>query len=232
MRFSQATKTARTVSSKRFAEPKHGMWRAHAIIRRMTLELPVLGGRTLRLEPLHVDHAAGLARDTTPDEFQYAYLRPAAMTLQAFETYIEQRQHHVAGWHTYTMVLQENDQPVGMSAYMDVRLSNRGLEIGGTWISKPYQGTHVNPVAKYLMLQHAFETLGMLRVQLKCDARNEQSQRALAKLGAVREGVLRKHMVLPDGYVRDSVMFSITDDEWPGVKQGLEARLGTSHDHA
>jgi len=191
----------------------------------MELELPVLEGHALRLEPLHTGHAAGLARVTTPNEFEYAYLRPAEMTPQAFETYIEQRQRHVAGWHTYTMVLQANDQPVGLSAYMDVRLAHRGLEIGGTWIAKSYQGTHVNPEAKYLMLQHAFETLGMLRVQLKCDARNTQSQRALTKLGAVREGVLRKHMVLPDGYVRDSVMFSITDDEWPRVKRGLEARL-------
>jgi ribosomal-protein-alanine N-acetyltransferase len=191
----------------------------------MELELPVLGGRALRLEPLHIDHAVGLARVTTPDEFQYAYLRPAEMTPQAFEAYIEQRQRHVAGWHTYTMVLQENDQPVGLSAYLDVRLAHRGLEIGGTWIAKPYQGTYVNPEAKYLMLEQAFKTLGMLRVQLKCDARNQRSQRALAKLGAVREGVLRKHMVLPDGYVRDSVMFSITDDEWPQVKQQLEARL-------
>ncbi len=198
----------------------------------MELELPVLRGRALRLEPLDVHHAVGLARVTTPDEFQYAYLRPADMTPQAFASYIEQRQHHVAGWHTYTMVLQEHDQPVGMSAYLDVRLANRGLEIGGTWISKPYQGTHVNPEAKYLMLQYAFETLGMLRVQLKCDARNIQSQRAIAKLGAVREGVLRKHMVLPDGYVRDSVMFSITDDEWPQVKQQLEARLSASFEHS
>jgi RimJ/RimL family protein N-acetyltransferase len=191
----------------------------------MELELPVLQGPTLRLEPLHVDHADGLARVATPDEFEYAYLRPAEITPQAFEMYIEQRQRHTAGWHTYTMVLQASDQPVGLSAYLDIRLAHRGLEIGGTWIAKPYQGTYVNPQAKYLMLQHAFETLGMLRVQLKCDARNEQSQRALAKLGATREGVLRKHMVLPDGYVRDSVMFSITDDEWPQVKQQLEARL-------
>lgn len=198
----------------------------------MELELPVLQGRTLRLEPLHIDHAAGLARVATPDEFKYAYLRPAEITPQAFKTYIEQRQRHVAGWHTYTMVLSKNNQPVGLSAYLDVRLAQRGLEIGGTWIAKPYQGTHVNPEAKYLMLQHAFETLSMLRVQLKCDARNEQSQRALAKLGAVREGVLRKHMVLPDGHVRDSVMFSITDDEWPRVKHGLEARLASSHEYS
>lgn len=208
------------------------MRRARAIIRRMTLELPVIRGRALRLEPLHIDHAAGLARVATLDEFKYAYLRPAAITPQAFETYIEQRQRHVADWHTYTMVLQQNDQPVGLSAYLDVRLAHRGLEIGGTWIAKPYQGTHVNPEAKYLMLQHAFETLGMLRVQLKCDARNRQSQRALAKLGATREGVLRKHMVLPDGYVRDSVLFNITDDEWPQVKQQLEARLGMAPAHS
>lgn len=188
------------------------------------MELPVLQGRTLRLEPLHVNHAAGLARVATPDEFKYASIGPAEMTPQAFAMYIQRRLHY-SDWRTFTMVLQDTDQPVGLSAYLDIRLAHRGLEVGGTWIAKPYQGTHVNPEAKYLMLRHAFETLGLLRVQLKCDARNEQSQRALAKLGATREGVLRKHVVLPDGYVRDSVMFSITNDEWPRVKQQLEARL-------
>jgi ribosomal-protein-alanine N-acetyltransferase len=84
----------------------------------------------------------------------------------------------------------------------------------------------VNPENKYLLLRHAFETLGAIRVQLKTDGRNLHSQRAIAKLGAKLEGTMRRHIIMPDGYFRDTVMYSIIDDEWPGVKAGLEERLG------
>lgn len=91
---------------------------------------------------------------------------------------------------------------------------------------RSFQGTSVNPECKYLMLRHAFEDWGAMRVQLKTDRRNLQSQRAIEKLGAVREGVLRKHMLLPDGYERDTVMYSIIDDEWPAIRDRLIERLG------
>jgi len=109
---------------------------------------------------------------------------------------------------------------------MDIRPEHHGLEIGATWIGKAYQGTSVNPENKYMLLRQAFERLGAIRVQLKTDGRNLQSQAAIAKLGAKHEGVLRKHVLLPDGYERDTVMYSITDDEWPAVKAALEERLG------
>ena len=124
------------------------------------------------------------------------------------------------------MVLRDTGQAVGVSSYTDVRPEHRGLEIGGTWIGRTYQRTAVNPECKYLMLRHAFENLGAVRVQLKTDSRNTQSQRAIEKLGAQKEGVLRKHIILPDGYVRDTVMYSITVEEWPEVRVGLEDRLG------
>jgi RimJ/RimL family protein N-acetyltransferase len=89
-----------------------------------------------------------------------------------------------------------------------------------------YQGTAVNPECKYLLLRHAFETLGCIRVQFKTDARNLRSQRAIEALGAVREGILRNHMITADGHVRDSVFYSILDREWPQVKLKLEDRLG------
>jgi RimJ/RimL family protein N-acetyltransferase len=199
-------------------------------IMNMQLFLQPLEGHTIRLEPLRPDHAGGLWRVATPAVFTYASIHPADATLPAFRSYIERRLRF-ADWRTYTMVLHRNDQPVGLSAYLDLRLGNRGLEIGGTWIAEPYQGTQVNPEAKYLMLRYAFETLGMLRVQLKCDARNLQSQRALEKLGAKREGVLRKHVILPDGYVRDTVMYSIIDDDWPRVEADLRARLRYTAPH-
>ena len=87
-------------------------------------------------------------------------------------------------------------------------------------------GTPFNPECKYLLLRHAFREQQALRVQLKTDHRNKQSQRAIEKLGAVREGVLRKHMIMPDGHVRDTVMYSVTDNEWPAIESRLEARLG------
>jgi RimJ/RimL family protein N-acetyltransferase len=108
---------------------------------------------------------------------------------------------------------------------MDIRPKHMGLEIGTTWIGRAHQGTKVNPESKLLLLAHAFERLGCERVQLKTDGRNLQSQHAIEKLGAVKEGVLRKHMIMPDGFVRDTVMYSIVAAEWPDVKRGLEARL-------
>jgi RimJ/RimL family protein N-acetyltransferase len=126
----------------------------------------------------------------------------------------------------FAMVLRESGQPVGITSYLEIRPAHRGLEIGNTWIARPWQGTQVNPENKYLLLRHAFESLDALRVQLKTDGRNLRSQRAIEKLGALKEGVLRKHMILQDGYVRDTVMYSIIAEEWPRVREGLEARLG------
>jgi RimJ/RimL family protein N-acetyltransferase len=112
---------------------------------------------------------------------------------------------------------------------MNISRYDRGLEIGSTWLGKPWQRTGINTEAKYLLLRHAFEDLGAVRVQLKTDGRNTQSQRAIERLGAVREGVLRKYQRVWDGFVRDSVMFSITDDEWPAVKGRLEGLLAARH---
>jgi RimJ/RimL family protein N-acetyltransferase len=100
------------------------------------------------------------------------------------------------------------------------------LEIGGTWYGVAYQRSAVNTECKYLLLRHAFEVLGCLRVQLKTDLRNERSQRAIERIGAVREGVLRNHMILPDGHVRSSVYYSLLNLEWPAVKAKLEEKLG------
>src|SRR5262249_42711802 len=102
---------------------------------------------------------------------------------------------------------------------------DRGLEIGGTWIGKPWQRTAINTEAKYLLLRHAFEDLGAVRVQLKTDGRNLQSQAAIGRLGARFEGGLRKHMLVRDGFIRDTVMYSIIDWEWPARKTELEAKM-------
>src|SRR5207237_2781887 len=117
---------------------------------------------------------------------------------------------------------------VGGTSYLNISRPDLGLEIGSTWLGKPWQRTGINTESKYLLLRHAFEDLGAVRVQLKTDARNHQSQAAIERLGAVREGLLRKHMLVRDGYIRDTIMYSITDEEWPAVKTRLETGMARS----
>ena len=109
-----------------------------------------------------------------------------------------------------------------MTRYMNISPADRNLEIGGTWYAPNCQRTGVNTESKYLLLGHAFEVLGCLRVQFRTDVRNLRSQKAIERLGAVREGVLRDHMVLPDGTVRSSIIYSILRGEWQAVKRHLE----------
>ncbi len=113
----------------------------------------------------------------------------------------------------------------GATRYLNIMPKDRGLEIGGTWYGTDFQRTPVNTECKYLLLTHAFETLKCIRVQLKTDKRNERSQKAIERLGAKKEGILRNHMILPDGRYRDSVFYGILDTEWADVKKNLEARL-------
>jgi N-acetyltransferase len=114
---------------------------------------------------------------------------------------------------------------IGSTRFFNIDAANLKAEIGYTWLVASAQRTGINREAKYLMLRHAFETWRLRRVEFKAHARNEQSRAALLRLGAAEEGTLRKHMVMPDGSARDSVYFSIIDDEWPDVKARLEARL-------
>jgi RimJ/RimL family protein N-acetyltransferase len=108
---------------------------------------------------------------------------------------------------------------------LNISRRDRGLEIGSTWLGKPWQRTRINTEAKYLLLRHAFEVLGAVRVQLKTDSRNVASQRAIERLGAIREGILRKHMLSQQGFMRDSVLYSIIDDDWPTIKGRLEMMM-------
>ena len=112
----------------------------------------------------------------------------------------------------------------GNTRYLEMRPEHRRLEIGGTWLGQQFMRSGANRAFKLLQLTHAFEAMGMRRVEFKTDLINVRSQTAIAALGAVREGVLRQHMVRPDGSARDSVMFSITDKEWPEVKARLAER--------
>jgi RimJ/RimL family protein N-acetyltransferase len=127
----------------------------------------------------------------------------------------------------FTVVYQVTGNLIGCTRYLNIDPPNRSLEIGGTWYGLEYQGTLVNTECKYLLLRHAFETLGCVRVWFKTDQRNKRSQHALEKLGVVKEGVLRNHMILLDGYIRNSVVYSLLPEEWPEVKQKLESRMNS-----
>jgi RimJ/RimL family protein N-acetyltransferase len=191
----------------------------------MQVEPVVIEGRTVRVEPLTWAHSEGLWRVAEPAIFRVTPGPMGEWNRENWNIFIEKTMA-MEGRIPFAIVLKESGQPVGSTSYFDIRPEHRGLEIGYTWYAVPYQGTHINPENKYLLLRHAFETLGAVRVQLKTDKRNLRSQAAIAKLGAKLEGTLRKHSIMEDGYIRDTVMFSITDEEWSEVKAGLEARLG------
>jgi N-acetyltransferase len=185
----------------------------------------VLEGRFVRLEPAERRHAESLAVHAHPDLFHHFLATiPQAQTEEALASYIEELRG-LPNTLTFAVVLRSTGGAVGCSSYMDIRPEHLGLEIGMTWYGKEHQGTRVNPESKLLMMEHAFERLGCERVQLKTDGRNLQSQRAIEKLGAVKEGVLRRHGQMPDGHMRDTVMYSILPGEWPDVRRRLEERL-------
>src|SRR6266513_716872 len=126
----------------------------------------------------------------------------------------------------FVIVDQQTGRIVGSTRFLEITPAHRGIEIGWTWLARETWRTPINTECKYLLLKHCFETLGAIRVQLKTDARNIRSQQAIERIGGVREGVLRHHRIMPDGYLRDSVYYSILLEEWPAVKARLEAFLG------
>ncbi len=191
----------------------------------MDIQPVTLAGRKIRLEPLSEDHVPDLALVGLNENIWRFMLygqihTQAEMRLWVLE--ILERQARGTDM-AFAVVFQADGKAIGATRYLDIRPEHRGLEIGGTWYGVAYQRTAVNTEAKYLLLQHAFETLGCVRVQFKTDLRNARSQRALSRIGAVQEGILRNHIITPEGHIRDSVYFSIIDREWPAVKVRLEA---------
>lgn len=187
-----------------------------------------LEGTVVRLEPLAEAHVPDLAAvGLDPDIWRFMLYGniDTADKLRGFVLEMLARQAR-GGDLPFAVVLRETGQAIGCTRYMEIQRAHRGLEIGGTWYGAQHRGTAVNTECKYLLLRHAFEVYACIRVQLKTDANNERSQRAIERLGAVREGVLRNHMIRPDGTVRDSVYYSILDREWPAIKARLEERLG------
>ena len=192
----------------------------------MNVQPVTLEGRHVRLEPLaQTHHEALCAIGLDPEIWElipYRVATPADMA-----AYIQTALDDQAGGTAlpFVTVHAPSGQVVGSTRYMNIDVANRRLEIGATWIAGPWRRTAVNTEAKYLMLRHAFETLGCIRVELKTDALNQRSRNAIRRIGAIEEGTLRQHMITWSGRLRDSVYFSILDSEWPRVKQDLEQKL-------
>ena len=193
----------------------------------ISVEYQILSGRHVRLEPIAESHVEGLFSIGQQEE-DWAYLPIAGFTQVAdCEKWVQQALALAASELHYTFVLVDpvSGQVMGSSRYLNVRPRDHGLEIGYTWLGREYQRTAVNTEAKYLLLKNAFDAIGAHRVELKTDLRNLRSQRAIERLGAQKEGVLRRHMITQGGFVRDSAYYSITDLDWPRVRASLESRL-------
>jgi N-acetyltransferase len=184
-----------------------------------------LEGRFVRLEPLGPQHAASLAElGLEPEVWRWM---PAPVTTPAeMGAFVEAAlvEADAGRMVPFATIERSTGRAVGSTRFLSIEPAHRRLEIGFTWLARPWQRSAVNSEAKLLMLGHAFERLGALRVEFKTDSRNEQSRRALAGIGATEEGTLRRHMITAAGR-RDSVYFSVIVDEWPQVRRRLEERL-------
>lgn len=186
----------------------------------------ILEGLQVRLEPLLISHLEALCQvglDPVLWERGIAPLQTEADMRKYIHTALE---WHVQGTALpFIIIDKSSSEVVGTTRYANIDESNRRLEIGWTWVGKRWQRTHVNTEAKFLLLRHAFEQLGCIRVEFKTDSLNTRSRAALLRIGAKEEGMLRNHMIVHDGRFRHSVYFSIIDSEWPAVKERLSAFL-------
>ena len=181
----------------------------------------LLKSDSVRLESLSQGHAQGLFnRGQEVDDWAY-------MPRSCFVDMADTRQWidealQAPGQIPLAIVETGKDKAVGSTRYLNIRPEHRSLEMGWTWLGKEWQRTAINTEVKSLLLSHAFERLGCVRVEFKTDGRNLRSQRALERIGATREGVLRNHMIVQNDFARDSVYFSVVDREWPDVKDRLQ----------
>lgn len=192
----------------------------------MNLAYITLEGQHVRLEPLglhHVDALFSVALDPKIWQFTSSVLRNVDDVRKYVETALSWQSAGTAV--PFVTMDRGSHQVIGSTRFGNIDRENRRAEIGWTWLNPKWWRTPVNTEAKYLMLRHAFEEWKCIRVELKTAAKNERSRAAILRIGAKEEGTLRHHMIQPDGSYRDSVYYSILDDEWPTVKQRLEDRL-------
>jgi RimJ/RimL family protein N-acetyltransferase len=195
--------------------------------RRMETHAVVLRGRHVVLEPLGLEHAEGLAEAITPDDDVFRWTNTAPWGEEEMRAWILARNTPRHGWRNLAFAQRDptTGRLAGSTSLFDWSEKDEAVEIGHTWIAAPWRRTGLNTEAKLLLMRHAFGALRVKRVQLVTDARNERSRNAIARLGAVREGVLRNHRRDKEGNLRNSVYFSVTDAEWPGVEARLEGFL-------
>ena len=192
----------------------------------MQLAAITLEGNHVRLEPMRVGHIPALnkaAADPRIWEFSSAVARTPLEMQKYVDTALDWQQAGTAV--PFVTMTKDGHEVIGSTRFANIDVANRRAEIGWTWLNPQWWRTAINTEAKYLMLRHAFETWKCIRVELKTAAKNVRSRTAILRLGAKEEGILRHHMIQPDGSYRDSVYFSILDDEWPEVKRRLEAVL-------
>ena len=190
----------------------------------VTLEL---ADGAARLETLDLRHAADLVEAGDHPQVWLYLPRPAFRDQEDCSSWIaEALAAQAAGDQLpFAIVERKSGKAIGSTRYLEIRRRDRAIEIGWTWINPAYQRSSINTECKLLLLEHAFERHGALRVQLKTDRRNKRSQTAIERIGAKKEGVLRQHMIAGDGALRDSVYYSILDSEWPAVRAKLEGFL-------
>jgi RimJ/RimL family protein N-acetyltransferase len=189
------------------------------------MDVPILTGRWVQLEPLGEQHREAL-RAAAQDERIWKHTLIAALGPEFDRMFDEALSNRAAGTQLPFAVCRLAESAlVGSTSYLDPNLRHCRIEIGSTWYVPDEWGTHINPECKLLLLAHAFEVLKVNRVSFCTDLLNTRSQAAIAKLGAVKEGVLRAHMITQGGRIRDTVIFSVIADEWPTVKQRLQLRL-------
>lgn len=192
----------------------------------MPLEPVTLEGATVRLEPLRIDHLEGLLPVASDPEI-WRWTTTVHTSRTTLAGYLEAALADQAAGRAlpFATVLRATGQPVGSTRFGNISLTDRRLEIGWTWVGRPWWRTGVNQEAKLLMLTYAFERLGANRVEFKTDALNARSRAAILGIGATEEGLLRNHMVSQGGRLRHSVYFSILPQEWPAAKARLEASV-------
>ena len=186
-----------------------------------------LEGRHVRLVPLVPEHLDGLCAAGADDDL-FRWLGDLRFSdRQRASRHLDWSLAEAAAGRAvpFTILLATDGTPVGQTQYLDLQPADRGLEIGWTWIGRPWQRTPVNTECKRLLLGHAFDDLGALRVQLKTDGRNAASRAAMKRIGCRFEGLLRNHRILPDGSLRHSAYYSVIREEWPAVRQHLDELL-------
>lgn len=192
----------------------------------MKFEQVILEGNIVRLEPLSLEHRDELCSAIYDGELWnlFVTLVPHPKNIELF--FEQASSHYEAGdGLAFAIIEKSTNKVVGSTRYMKANLANKRVEIGFTFLGKSWQKTRINTEAKYLLLSHAFEKLNLNRVEFITDYLNSTSRAAILRLGAKEEGVLRSHMVMPNGRIRDSVLYSIVKHEWSGIKQHLETKL-------